>query len=393
MACAPRLALVAGAVALNMWSMPAGNAEVKPAPKAAAPAAATAVAPATAAQQPQPVDVWSPAEIAAGIAQCSQMLAGRDIVSTPVPAFRDGDCGAPAAVQLISVGRNPEVAINPPVTVTCEVASALAGWVKSELQPLAKAHLGAPIVRIDTMSSYSCRNAYGRKKSRLSEHGRANAIDIRAFISKSNEEAAVLADWGTNERRQAAIVAAAKAADARRIAAAAADAKSHALRKPVTTTTASLPAATAQPPSPAGFTGIPNPSAEPPARAHAGHSPAMALAGSDTGAPERDTSLPLPRLGTLIEGLPNIGQRIPTLSRPALNGSGFGEPSRLGGAKAQAAAPAQPPAVSRREQFLRAVHASACRTFGTTLGPEANAAHENHFHFDMAERHGGHFCE
>ena len=39
-----------------------------------------------------------------------------------------------------------------------------------------------------------------------------------------------------------------------------------------------------------------------------------------------------------------------------------------------------------RAAFLRAIHAGACRIFGTALGPEANDAHKNHFHFDMKER-------
>ncbi|WGM41016.1 extensin family protein [Caulobacter sp. NIBR1757] len=33
--------------------------------------------------------------------------------------------------------------------------------------------------------------------------------------------------------------------------------------------------------------------------------------------------------------------------------------------------------------FLRQVRAGACRLFGTTLGPDYNAAHANHFHLDM----------
>jgi hypothetical protein len=36
--------------------------------------------------------------------------------------------------------------------------------------------------------------------------------------------------------------------------------------------------------------------------------------------------------------------------------------------------------------FLRASHRSACTLFNTVLGPEANNAHQNHFHVDMAER-------
>jgi len=35
-------------------------------------------------------------------------------------------------------------------------------------------------------------------------------------------------------------------------------------------------------------------------------------------------------------------------------------------------------------EFLRALAASACRRFGTVLGPDYNAAHYNHFHFDMS---------
>ena len=35
--------------------------------------------------------------------------------------------------------------------------------------------------------------------------------------------------------------------------------------------------------------------------------------------------------------------------------------------------------------FLRRLHQSACRRFGTVLGPDYNAAHANHFHFDMAK--------
>jgi hypothetical protein len=42
-----------------------------------------------------------------------------------------------------------------------------------------------------------------------------------------------------------------------------------------------------------------------------------------------------------------------------------------------------------RAQFLRDIHAGACKIFATTLGPEANEAHRNHFHFDLAERRSG----
>lgn len=38
----------------------------------------------------------------------------------------------------------------------------------------------------------------------------------------------------------------------------------------------------------------------------------------------------------------------------------------------------------REKQFLSAIHDSACKRFGTVLSPDYNAAHRDHFHFDMS---------
>jgi len=43
----------------------------------------------------------------------------------------------------------------------------------------------------------------------------------------------------------------------------------------------------------------------------------------------------------------------------------------------------------RAEQFLKVIHKSACRRFGTVLSPDYNADHYNHFHFDMS---GNGYC-
>jgi len=37
-------------------------------------------------------------------------------------------------------------------------------------------------------------------------------------------------------------------------------------------------------------------------------------------------------------------------------------------------------------EFLRVVHASACKRFGTVLGPQYNAAHRDHFHVELSGR-------
>jgi hypothetical protein len=68
-------------------------------------------------------------------------------------------------------------------------------------------------------------------------------------------------------------------------------------------------------------------------------------------------------------------------------------------AKAPAEAPPKPPPVAEEptpdptSSFVRKVHDDACKTFGTILGPDADAAHKTHFHLDMKERHHSSFCQ
>lgn len=72
-------------------------------------------------------------------------------------------------------------------------------------------------------------------------------------------------------------------------------------------------------------------------------------------------------------------------------------------AKSKAGAPPKPPPVAtppvpdlagdRTGEFVRKVHQDACNSFGTVLGPEANEAHKDHFHFDMKARRHKAICE
>ncbi len=47
---------------------------------------------------------------------------------------------------------------------------------------------------------------------------------------------------------------------------------------------------------------------------------------------------------------------------------------------------------SQKSAFLHAVHKSAGEYFGTVLGPDANAAHKDHFHLDKAPRKRSNYC-
>lgn len=320
--------------------------------------------------KPAQQTTWTEVEIQVAQARCLDILKGLDIVAVGSPPVRENEeCGAPAPIELISVGKNPEVTLSPTVTVTCDMAATLHQWVTRDLQPLAIKFLGAPIIRLDTMSSYSCRNAYGRTKSRLSEHGRANAVDIRSFTTARASTADLLADWGPTQRDIQAKIAAAKAEAARVEAAKAAEAAAKAVAAK------GVP----QQSAPTAGQGT-NPIASAPPSSNA---PAAALSGSGAPSP--------------------IGPRIPGLSVEPQTRGGIGlgitlpAPSRLGGPKGAATTAAENAILTdtpaARMMFLKKAHETACRIFGTVLGPEANNAHRNHFHVDMAPRANGNFCE
>lgn len=46
-------------------------------------------------------------------------------------------------------------------------------------------------------------------------------------------------------------------------------------------------------------------------------------------------------------------------------------------------------ASSQEREFLRIVHRSACKRFGTVLGPDYNKAHRDHFHMELGD---GSYC-
>lgn len=314
-------------------------------------------------------DVWSEEEIAEAKTHCEKVLRGVEAVIEPAEPIKEGECGAPAPVRLISIGRDPEITLSPPVTVSCDLVATLAGWVKDDLQPLARTHLGAPIVRMDTMSSYSCRNAYGRKSTRLSEHALANAIDVGSFTTRDGQQADLLKGWGLTARDVQAIVAKAKAAAERKRTAD--KAKKGRARSVATEESAGeqgqvyLTASVA-----GGFAPLPvrKPST-------AVRQWRVRLVNTD-----RPATPPLPARAETQSG-----------ARAAFASAA----SRLGGPEPDGA-DVTPQAFDPEDGialFLRAAHESACKRFGTVLGPEANEAHRNHFHLDMAKRKHSNYCE
>lgn len=122
--------------------------------------------------------------------QCAARLTAIDVQYSPLPdrSFAGG-CQMMQAVRLDDIGV-PTSNLGP---MTCPLAANFAAWVRYGVQPAARLILGSEIVRVETMGTYNCRNIAGSAK--LSEHAKANAVDIGAFVLADGRRVSVIAGW------------------------------------------------------------------------------------------------------------------------------------------------------------------------------------------------------
>jgi hypothetical protein len=148
-------------------------------------ATSTALAAQVPLPRPRPPEAGPAAGVAATPPQPSacQLALGARAEFAPLPPLTGpGACGAADVVRLDAVimPDKRRVAIEPGPTLRCGMASAVADWVRADLGP-AIARLGAPLRAIENYDSYDCRGMNRVVGAKLSEHGKANALDIRSF--------------------------------------------------------------------------------------------------------------------------------------------------------------------------------------------------------------------
>jgi hypothetical protein len=113
---------------------------------------------------------------------CQMRLASHGVVFKPLGVLGGpAGCGGPDVVYLerIILKDRTEVAIEPPATLRCETAEAIASFVRQDLAPAAAA-MGSALSAIENFDSYECRGRNRIAGAKLSEHGLANALDIRS---------------------------------------------------------------------------------------------------------------------------------------------------------------------------------------------------------------------
>ncbi|MEL6297587.1 MAG: extensin family protein [Pseudomonadota bacterium] len=111
-------------------------------------------------------------------------------------------CGAfkPFVVHAIDNGR---VRLRPAATLRCPMVPAVDRWMQRAVAPAAARYLGSPVVKMRVAASYGCRPINHRRGGKLSEHGRANALDISAFELADGRVVNLKRGWrGTRAERR-----------------------------------------------------------------------------------------------------------------------------------------------------------------------------------------------
>jgi hypothetical protein len=143
----------------------------------------------------EPAAAATPQPKASQPSACRQALTEEIAIAPSIPDIHGpGACGGEDLVRLeaIVLPDKRRVSVNPPATLRCAMASEIADWVRTDMVRLA-APLGSEPSALDNFDSFDCRSFNGVPGAPLSEHGRANALDVRA-LKLANGQSIALTD-------------------------------------------------------------------------------------------------------------------------------------------------------------------------------------------------------
>lgn len=115
------------------------------------------------------------------------------VVLKPITSRVKG-CNVKAPVQVTSVDG---VRLNPPATINCDAAVALAEWVNEGLQPA----FHDQVAQLNIANSYACRPRNNVRGNKVSEHGSGNAIDISGFVLNTGKTMSVASNYGSQIKK------------------------------------------------------------------------------------------------------------------------------------------------------------------------------------------------
>jgi hypothetical protein len=151
---------------------------------------------------PRPRPVGIPGDLTSAetaVSPCRSRLAEMAAFK-PLPSITGpGECTATDVVELdaVFVADRHRIILSPAATLRCPMAEAVTHWVRDDVAPTIAA-LGKSLRGVETLDSFDCRPRNGIKDAKISEHGRANALDVRAF-RLANDAVIGLTDAGVDK--------------------------------------------------------------------------------------------------------------------------------------------------------------------------------------------------
>jgi hypothetical protein len=158
---------------------------------------------------PQRFDPWAPLDVAREPDWLTQLRFWRAthdpdrcrgaLASAPLMTWRpvpDSGPDQPCALHDVVRVESGGIGLNHPFVATCPVALAFAMFERHALQPAAANAFGAHrVVRVEHLGSFACRDVRGGAPGRPSEHARANALDLSAFVLDDGRRISISGDW------------------------------------------------------------------------------------------------------------------------------------------------------------------------------------------------------
>lgn len=118
---------------------------------------------------------------------------GSDVRTAKVDPGQNAACGVvePVVVEALTLGADSErrrIVVQPPVTLSCAMATSVVQWLETSVQPLAKGYFARDLTALRVGGGHECRRRNRATNGPLSEHSTGRALDIFAFVVGDGRE-------------------------------------------------------------------------------------------------------------------------------------------------------------------------------------------------------------
>ncbi|HEY6382520.1 MAG TPA: extensin family protein, partial [Pseudolabrys sp.] len=123
------------------------------------------------------------ASVTSALSDCDQRLTEIAAIELLPRLIGPGECGGGDMIRLNAVllPNHKRVEVKPTAVLRCATAESFAAWVRDEASNHVAA-LGDALRSVDSYGSYECRGRNWVVDAKVSEHGKGNAIDLRALV-------------------------------------------------------------------------------------------------------------------------------------------------------------------------------------------------------------------